>query len=296
MYTGLKNAGIKVRHEKQEIYITVNYIKQHIDTLYQNRTYTSLAERTQQIWKDKTDKANERGNKIHNYLEDSINISLGDVKGRHNKLINPLSDVKANELSTELLIIRTKNDLDATDLKETYPQIYNRLLEFVNMGCTIFAEKRIYSTIYGIAGTIDVLVIKGKKFWIVDWKTNKDEMKFIAGYYKKVQIDGEWVKSDNFIETNDKLAFPLNNLANCKGMIYSMQLSVYSYMMELWGYEPAENHLEIYHMRPHRKPRRLKIKYYRQEAKKLFEHHLAKGLKTADEVKDSINKFGFGIT
>ena len=290
MFTALKNAHIPVRMDKNELYITVQFIKTHINTLYENKLYERLAENVKATWKAKTDKANKRGNKIHDYLEDTINESRGDVQAKDNSLITPLS-IKG-ETSTELVIFRTKHDLDKTDLQETYPIIYKRLLMYIEGGCTLIAEKRIYTSKYMVAGMIDVLVVRGKYFWIVDWKSNKDEMKFTSGYYKKILVDGEWTRSDIWMPTDDKMSVPIQGLAKCKGVKYSLQLSLYSFMMELWGYTPAKNHLEIFHIRPRRKPLLIKVKYYRQEIISLLEHNLERtGIQNINDKP----KRGFGI-
>jgi hypothetical protein len=99
----------------------------------------------------------------------------------------------------------------------------------------------VYNPDYLIAGTIDLLFVKGKHIYIMDWKTNRKELKFKAGYYKK-----EWnanrskkIETDIFIPTNDKLLHPLSHLPACKGIIYTLQISLYLYLCELWGYEYA---------------------------------------------------------
>lgn len=273
MYTGLKDFNISVGHHEDEIYITVNGVKQHIDTLYSIPVYKKLASQTKSKWKAKTKVANDRGNKIHDYLEDNINLSRGDIKAKDNELITPLPSLLGKDLNEELSIIKTKNDLNKTNLYFTYPDIYERLLLYINQGCTIIAEKKIYTSTYGVAGMIDVLILKGKKFAIMDWKTNKDKMHFVSGYYKKQKVNGKWVKTDEFIETNDKLKYPLKDLAMCKGIIYSLQLSLYAYIMTLWGYELVPNGLEIFHIRPRRKPKLIKIKYYKNNIIKMLEHY-----------------------
>tara|TARA_R110000772_G_C13310328_1_gene440543 strand:+ start:60941 stop:61969 length:1029 start_codon:yes stop_codon:yes gene_type:complete len=291
MYTGLKDAGIPVRHDKSELIITVNRVPENINTLYEMPLYSRLARMTRDKWQHKTDVANARGNKIHNYLEDSINESRGDKQAKHNSKINPLS-VKGLK-SSELVVFETKHDLDKTDLEKQYPVIYNRLLMYIENGCTIIAEKRLYISKYLIAGTIDVLVLKGKLFWIVDWKTNKDEMKFESGYYKKEEIDGVWVKSNKFIKRDDRWAIPLDKLQKCKGITYSLQLSLYAYMMELWGYTLAPNGLEIFHIRPRMKPQLIKIRYYKEDIKNMLEHHrYSKGIKNVNDTPDIPTGFG----
>ena len=301
MYTGLKDRGFSVRPDKSELYITVNSTKTHLNTLYSNSLYVRFAEKTKEKWEKKTDKANTRGNKIHNYLEDSINESIiKSIKGSitigtvpNNELITPLS---VEGKSSDVVIIRTKHDLDKTTLQTTYPIIYTKLLAYINDGWHIIAEKKLYTSYYMIAGMIDVLIIKGKLFRILDWKSNEDEMKFVSGFYKKVQdAEGNWVRGIEWVDKDDRLKKPLDNLQACKGILYSLQLSLYAFIMELWGYtlDNTDNSgLEICHIRPHVKPYMIKIKYYKQDIRNMLEYHRSKGFKN---VEDEVINMHFGI-
>lgn len=297
MYTGLKNSHFKVLHYKNEKYIKVNDIKCHIDNLYKNEVYKDLALHTQKDWKEKTEKSHIRGNATHDYLEGEINKSREDEKAKDNKLIQPLSN------NYDIVKISNINDLNKTNLYDTYPVIYYKLKEYISFGCIIFAEKKIYNSKYFVAGMIDVLVVhpKTKKFAIVDWKTNKDKIHFVSGYYKKQKINGEWVKTNNFIPTNDYLKSPLNNLYNCKGIVYSLQLSLYAFLMEQWGYKLVNKGLTIYHFRLERKPICLNIKYYKNDIYNMLEDYYRKSNKiTIEKEKRKRNKLknnnlNFGI-
>lgn len=267
MYTALKNKGFKVRPvDVDRGIINVNGINRTLDYLY--KIYNGKVKEVVKDWKEKTDVSIERGNNIHNHLEDSINKSKDD-DGSSNEMIKPL-------INKGFEVFESKHDLDKTDLEFHYPDIYNRLLAYINKGCTIYAEKRIYNSKFFVAGTIDVLIIKGKKFAILDWKTNKDEMMFHSGYYKKIQdkLTGKWIRGTEFVRTDDRLLSPIDYIQNCKGMIYSLQLSVYAYMMELWGYELVPDGLEIFHIRPNMKPKLIRIQYLKKEAEKLLEFNL----------------------
>lgn len=290
MYTSLKNIGLRVRPDKSELYITVNGIKSSLRSLYANDLYSDLVDATKKKWEDTTNKSHVRGNKIHNYLEDTINLSKGNINDA--KLIKPLHD-KAKD--TGLDVFETKHDLDRTDLEEVYPDIYKVLLTFIEQGCTIIAEKKIYTSKYMIAGMIDVLVVKGKTFAIVDWKSNKDELMFISGYYKKVKQGNEWVKGTTFIERDDRLIAPLNNLQKCKGIKYSLQLSLYAFIMEMWGYKLIDNGLLLFHIRPRRKPKLINIKYYKDDVRRMLEHHKATRVDKVETKEINKGILGLGI-
>ena len=287
MYTALKNNGFKVLQDKTFKGITINGKYKSIDSIYKNPIHAYEAELVLMKWGMLTETACARGNEIHDFLEDNINLSKGDIKGVSNEVIQPsLSNTK---LEVE---IKTVHDLDKTGINARFPSIYQRLLQYINLGCTIFAEKKIYSTTYQLAGMIDVLIVHlpTKRFSILDWKTNKDVMMFNSGYFKKKRMpDGGWVKSDEFVRTSDKLEYPLNTVDNCKGMIYSLQLSLYAYIMELWGFTLVDHGLEIYHIRPGLEPKLVKIAYMKKEVKRMLEHHLNKNITKGN---DKPNLFG----
>jgi len=78
-------------------------------------------------------------------------------------------------------------------------------------------ERIVYNEKHMIAGTIDLLLLSGKKVTLIDWKTNKA--------IKKKGYKGEKGKE------------PLQEVDDCNFNKYTMQLSLYAYMLELQGYE-----------------------------------------------------------
>lgn len=295
MYTTLKNANYKVRPTDDKKGIWVNNSYRTLESLYNNPINSHEVNLLVDDWKRKTIIACDRGNEVHDFLEDSINESKNDEKGESNNLIAPRLEEDLKALN--LVKIQYQHELDRTNLLQRFPSIYFRLSEYIKIGCIIFAEKKVYSTTYLIAGMIDVLIVKGKHFAILDWKTNKDKMMFISGYYKKVKIGNKWIKGNNFIPTDNRLNFPLNNLQECKGIIYSLQLSLYAYIMELWGYKLVKNGLEIYHIRPNLEPKLIKVTYLRADIIRMLEHH--KNTRLLGKVDSNENKpikktkFGF---
>ena len=276
MYTALKNSGVKVRPDGgKDKAIIVNSKYRSLDSLYRNPINSREVSLLVGKWDKMTIDACARGNEIHDFLEDGINASKGD-DGSSNVEVQPgiKGALSSNGLEVE---IRTKHDLDTTKIGDRFPEIYDRLLHYINAGCVIYAEKKIYTVQFGIAGMIDVLITKGKMFAILDWKTNKDEMMFNSGYFKKeppISGIGPWVKGTQFIRTSNKLLTPLTNIDECKGMIYTLQLSLYAYIMELWGYKLVKNGLEIFHMRPGLKPKLIKVAYKKEDVHKMLTHHV----------------------
>lgn len=270
MYTALRDNGFKVRPGKVGKTIVVDGKFRSIESLYKNPINNHEVKLVVNKWQKLTKDACNRGNEIHDFLEDNINESKGDITGSTNDYIKP-----SLKLQGELLVIKTQHDLDSTAVRERYPIIYERLSKYIKMGCTLFAEKKVFSTYYQVAGMIDVLVVhmKTKQFCIVDWKTNKDIMMFKSGYFKKEYINGEWVKSNNFIDKKSYLYKPLESVENCKGMIYSLQLNLYAYIMMLWGYKLVKDGLEIFHIRPKREPQLIKVPLMQKQIHKMLTHH-----------------------
>lgn len=172
-------------------------------------------------WEQITVEACEKGNRIHKNLEDSINESTGKTK------LIPIN-VKID--------FNKPVDLDvlaSSPLGLKYPKILFTLMHYVEQGFVIYAEKRIYWAEILIAGTIDCLLVKGKQFLILDWKTNKDDLVFKSGYFKKVN----GIKTNQWVDKKEYFKKPINNLEHCKGNKYVLQLSMYAFLMELWGFQ-----------------------------------------------------------
>lgn len=271
MYTALREAGYSLRPNPEKQIIQVNGVYRTLDSLYKNPINNYEVNQVINKWKELTETACDRGNEVHDYLENRINESKDD-DGSTNAVIKPQLSQALYNAGLEVTI-KTQHDLDKTNLVERYPAIYNRLLSYINMGCTIYAEKKIYSTQYGIAGMIDVLIVKGKQFAILDWKTNKDIMMFRSGYFKKATVNGKLVKTEEYVDKKSYLLAPLNTVEDCKGMIYSLQLSLYAFIMELWGYSLIKGGLEIFHIRPNMQPKLIKIDYKKEEIVKMLKHH-----------------------
>lgn len=297
MYTTLKNAGFKVRPDSACEGIWVNNKFRSLDSLYKNPVSSYEVETLVKKWEVMTKAACDRGNVVHDFLEDNINLSKDDDEGTTNDIIKPILSI-SNSLNTglDLVVLKTQHDLDKTGIEAKYPVIYKRLKDYITIGCVLFAEKKIYSTTYQIAGMIDVLIVNlhTKRFAILDWKTNKDVMMFKSGYFKKVKVGNEFIKGDEYVMTGKTLLYPLNDVEDCKGMIYTLQLSLYAYIMELWGYKLVEQGLEIFHIRPNLEPKLIVVDYKKEQIHRMLQHYYkTKVLKIQDIKKNSIN---FGIT
>jgi len=268
MYTGLKDAGYRLKPYPEEQAIRLGSVKYKLADLKKETYYVQLQDLTKAKWDLKTTEACMRGNGIHNGIELGINKTRNDIQARDNDLItyetNPFKYGKN---------ISSLNDLDASPLKTDYPFIYNKLKPLVEGGATVLAEKRVYLSKYKLAGTIDCPIIKGKYFCILDWKSNAADMHDTPGYYQKVNIGGEWIKSDNWIITEDKFNAPISHIPASKFHTYCLQLSIYAYIMEQWGYTLIQNGLAIVHYPLNKEPVYLQVPYLRNEVIALLTDH-----------------------
>lgn len=184
-------------------------------------------------WDRIKDEACERGTSTHNGIEDAIK-SVSKFK----EAIKYLEEVKSGRCVTiadiPYLIPRP---LDVEEFKvatnNKYPEIYRVFDFYTERGYIIYSEIGAFLIDYLISGTIDIFCYRPTDFVILDWKTNRDGLKFEAGYYKKDkstipnQLTNEWIKK------KQNMLPPLNHLDDCNGMHYTMQLSLYAIMAEI---------------------------------------------------------------
>lgn len=271
MYTALKDAGYRIQPFPEDNVIRIGSVKFKVTDLVKDSYYKELQDLTKAKWRVNSTQACMRGNVIHNSIELGINKSRNDIKANHNDFIsyedNPFKTLKS---------ISTLNDLDNSPIRTEYPFIYDKLKPLVLQGATIFSEKRVYLSKYGIAGTIDCPIIKGKYFSILDWKSNAADMHDTAGYYKKIKIDNEWIKSDTWIITDEYFNSPINHIPASKYHTYCLQLSIYAYIMEQWGYVLIPNGLAIVHYPLNKEPVYIPVPYLRNEVISLFTDHQRK--------------------
>ena len=185
-------------------------------------------------WDRIRDEACSRGTKTHNGLEDAIK-----EVSKFKNAIQYLTDTTSGRVITIAdipALIPQPLDVDkfieATDNK--YPEIYRVFKFYTDKGYIIYSEIGAYLMDYLVSGTIDIFCYRPTDFVILDWKTNRDGLKFEAGYYKKDktiipnQLTNEWIP-----QPKKKMLPPVSHLADCNGMHYSLQLSMYAIMAEI---------------------------------------------------------------
>lgn len=189
----------------------------------------------EQQWDTIKDEACERGSNTHNGLEDGI-------KGgsQFKKAIQYLETRQTGEMITVADIPTILGNYRLLDLSEfieltenKYPQIYEVFQRYTDNGYQIYAEIGTFLIDFLVSGTIDVLLLREDKFVIGDWKTNRGGLKFEAGYFKKDKSQKPAQTTDIWVPKQDFLLPPVNNLPNCNGSVYNLQLSMYAFMVEL---------------------------------------------------------------
>jgi hypothetical protein len=196
------------------------------------RLYKGMtAEMIKLKWKTVSNDALANGNKKHDYLEDTIKKATHYRTYDGTDLINDrlftIDDIRSDvfgELRIEWFV--------TSGIAFRYPQIYQAILTLHNAGFKFYAELGIYNTELLISGKIDLVAIKGNEFIIVDWKTNKDDIRYESGYYEK-DIEGNRTK--NFIYKNEYMKYPLHFLADSVGNHYNLQVSGYAWLLEQFG-------------------------------------------------------------
>lgn len=183
-------------------------------------------------WNRIKNEACSRGSETHEGIEHAIkSVSkfqdaiqyLNKVKTGRQITVADIPSFKAVPLDVEKFKEATENK---------YPEIYRVFDFYTNKGYTIYSEIGVYLIDYLISGTIDILCVKKDNFVILDWKTNRDGLKFESGYYKKDKTTIPNQLTDIWVPKNEVMLPPLSSLPECNGSHYSMQLSLYAYMTE----------------------------------------------------------------
>lgn len=181
-------------------------------------------------WDNENRKSCERGTKIHAELEnsfykekDGINLSKFEIGGKF-ECRKDYSDLDIeNGVYPEYLISRVSDD----------------------------GKLR-------IAGQIDLLVKKGNKIIIADWKTNKKiETKSFFNQKTKQSV---------------KMKFPLNNLDDVNYWHYTLQLSTYAWMIQKLNPEFEIEDLVLVHFDHSDNMTVYHLPYLKEEVVKMLSH------------------------
>jgi hypothetical protein len=103
----------------------------------------------------------------------------------------------------------------------------------------VYPELMLYLPEFDLTGTADyVEIFDDKTFILEDYKTNE-----------KLEFSGYMVfDTESKTRKEKKMFTPVNHLPDCKGFHYTLQLSIYAYMLEQAGYKLRPNGLTILHV------------------------------------------------
>ena len=223
------------------------------------------------MWNSITVTALENGTEKHDYLEDIIK------KGTGYRTVEGTDFIQDRLFTIEDILNKQYGELDfnwftTSGIAFRYPIIYNAILILHNAGFKFYAEIGVYNIELLISGKIDLLAVKDDKFIIIDWKTNKADIRFESGYFEK-DIEGNL--TSNYIHTNTFMKYPLHFLSDSTGNHYNLQVSGYAWLIEQFGFTNLGN--IIFQIRESNelveKIDRIELKDYREHSASMFKHH-----------------------
>ena len=184
-------------------------------------------------WDKIKNEACERGTKTHKGLEDAIK-----EVSKFKNAIRYLNDTGSGRVVTIADIpALIPNPLDIEEFKDVtknkYPEIYRVFDFYTERGYVIYSEIGAFLMDYLISGTIDIFCYRPTDFVILEWKTNRDGLKFEAGYYKKDKSIVPNQLTNDWVHKKEMMLPPLGHIENCNGEHYTMQLSLYALMSEI---------------------------------------------------------------
>jgi hypothetical protein len=241
------------------------------------------------LWDKERDTACAKGNKTHNIQQFSINKSNGYDKTKLGITKNRLLCV------SDILTVCNFGEINLDILKVElikFPKIYESIEMLVSKGYKIYSEIGIYWHPFLISGCIDLLAINfnTNEFIILDWKTNIHELTFESGYYKK---DSQGVSTNEWVSKNESMLSPLKHRTNSSGSKYTLQLSLYAYLCELWGLKCKQ--LALFHITDELNSEGLqivnphKIEYWKQDVVNMIQHHTNNNVKNKNTQLNMLN-------
>jgi hypothetical protein len=215
------------------------------------------------------------GNAKHDYLETNIKKSnnykifeRGLTSGRLYTIADILNNPNHGLVDLGYFI--------KLGVKDRYPSIFEFIRLCTEKGYRMYPEIGTFSSKYLVSGLIDLLLVKGDTFVIADWKTNRDPLTYESGYFEK---DESGFVTSNFIRTNKYFSYPLQSTPYSKGYIYSLQLSTYAALTEMFGLKHLKSIL--FHIR-HANEKGIEevniheMEVLKQDALNMMEHHASK--------------------
>lgn len=181
-------------------------------------------------WDEENKKSCERGTKIHADLENSFYEKKKDI------------DISKFEIGGKFVCDKGRTELDLEN--GVYPEyLISRVSEDGKLR---------------IAGQIDLLVKKGNKITIADFKTNK-----------KIETKSFF---NNKTKQSVKMKYPLNNLDDVNYWHYTLQLSTYAWMLQKYNPEFEIEDLVMIHFDHNDNMTVYHLPYLKEEVVKMLNH------------------------
>lgn len=138
----------------------------------------------------------------------------------------------------------------------------------------VYPEFMISCNIDGLllAGQIDLLILDGNDVILIDWKTNREIKK--TSYY------------DKFKKKHQMMKFPLSNLMDTNYWKYSLQLSVYMYLLQQIKPELNCKGLMLIHIdKETGQETKYPVEYLKDDVERMLKH-----FKKQQKIKSELNK------
>jgi len=224
----------------------------------------------------------DRGNDRHNFLEDLVKESSGYNRTGKRLFINDRIYTIEDILQHHQYGIVSIDYFIKKGLHERYPDIFAILKWHHDNGYRIYSEIGVFNNELMVSGLIDILLVKGNSFRILDWKTNKAKLHFDSGYYKR---DSDGKNTTLWVPNDDRFKAPLAHIPESHGNTYTLQLSGYAWLIEQFGLKL--DILILCHIRPeeldefgniHKGDENdivdiVPIKYFKDDVALMFRHH-----------------------
>lgn len=110
-----------------------------------------------------------------------------------------------------------------------------------------------------VAGQIDLLIKDGNDIYIIDHKTNK-KLNFKSGF-------------DSTTKKNATMLYPINNLMDCNMMHYTMQLSLYAYMLQRINPNFVVKQLMIIHYDHDNNTNYYELSYLKDDVERMLKYY-----------------------
>lgn len=120
-----------------------------------------------------------------------------------------------------------------------------------------------------VSGQSDLVIRQGNDLYIIDWKSNAKIDK--TSYY------------DRSKKSHVMMKFPLNHLQDCNFNVYSLQLSLYAYMLQQIYPELVVKGLKLVHIDHDNNQHEYDCEYLKEDVEKMLKHY-KKQLKIKQEL------------